>query len=119
MEITANFSLKNNPINARFDLSQPKINATFQTNVGVTVEGKGLIDVTKIGNKYVVTSSTYVHEQGIASDEWIIRHDLGKFPSVFTVDSAGTWFQARVEYIDENSCKVLMNGATKGKAYLN
>lgn len=120
MEIAASFSLKNNPINAKFDISQPpKINAIFQTNVPVDIEGRGLIKVDKAGNKYIITSATYVHEQGVASNEWLISHNLGKFPSVFTVDSAGTWFQAKIEYIDENTCRVLMNGATKGKAYLN
>lgn len=120
MEIVANFSLKNNPINARFNVSDSlKMNAVFQANIGVQIEGKGLINVDKSGNKYTISSKTYVHEQGIASDEWLIQHNLNKYPSVFPVDSAGTWFQAKVEYIDENTCRVLMNGATKGKAYLN
>jgi hypothetical protein len=62
---------------------------------------------------------TYVHEQGEASDTWDITHNLNKYPSVTLVDTAGTQFQGRVEYIDVNNCTVYMNGATKGKAYLN
>lgn len=62
---------------------------------------------------------TYVHEQGIASDTWEIQHNLNKYPSVTLVDSANTQFEAQVVYNDKNNCTVYMNGATKGKAYLN
>lgn len=62
---------------------------------------------------------TYVHEQGIASDTWEIQHNLNKYPSVTLVDSANTQFEAQVIYNDKNNCTVYMNGATKGKAYLN
>lgn len=62
---------------------------------------------------------TFVYEQGIASDTWVIEHNLNKYPSVSLVDSAGTQFDADVEYNDENTCTVRMNGATTGKAFLN
>lgn len=84
-----------------------------------TVVSSDLIGVTREGNAVTLTSKTYVHEQGVASDTWSIEHNLNKYPSVTLVDSAGTQFQGRVEYTDENNCIVYMNGATKGKAYLN
>ena len=65
------------------------------------------------------SDKTFVFEQGVASDTWIIKHNLGKFPSVSLVDSAGTQFDADVEYNDINTCTVRMNGATTGKAFLN
>ena len=61
----------------------------------------------------------FVFEQGIASDTWVIEHNLNKYPSVSLVDSAGTQFDADVEYNDENTCTIRMNGATTGKAFLN
>ena len=67
----------------------------------------------------IISDKHFTFEQGIASDTWEINHNLNKFPSVTLVDTAGTQFQGRVEYIDENNCVVYMNGATKGKAYLN
>lgn len=67
----------------------------------------------------IVSDKSYVYEQGIASDTWVIVHNLGKYPSVSLVDSAGTQFDADVEYNDENTCTVRMNGATTGKAFLN
>lgn len=65
------------------------------------------------------SDKTFVFEQGVASDTWVIVHNLGKYPSVSLVDSAGTQFDADVEYNSENSCTVRMNGATTGKAFLN
>lgn len=66
-----------------------------------------------------VTDDTYVYEQGIASDTWVINHNLNKFPSITLVDSAGTQFEAKKEYNDMNTVTVYLNGASTGKAYLN
>ena len=46
-----------------------------------------------------------------------IEHNLNKYPSVL-VDSAGTYFM-RDSYDSLNQLTVKLNGATKGKAYLN
>ena len=64
-------------------------------------------------------AKTFVYEQGIASDEWVIEHNLNKNPAVSVVDSAGNEIIASVQYIDENTVVIKMNGAFKGKAYLN
>jgi len=62
---------------------------------------------------------TFIFEQGVASDEWTVVHNLNRFPSVTVVDSAGNEFFPEVAYQDENTCIIRMNGATTGKAYLN
>ena len=84
-----------------------------------TIDGSPLIDASRNDNTVTISSKTFVFEQGVSSDTWEIEHNLNKFPSVTLVDTAGTQFQGRVEYIDANNCVVYMNGATKGKAYLN
>lgn len=61
----------------------------------------------------------YVYEQEVASDTWVINHNLGKFPSVEIVDSAGTRMYPEVQWVDDNNCIARMNAAVKGKAYLN
>lgn len=66
-----------------------------------------------------VSDKTFVYEQAIASNSWTIEHYLGKKPSVTVVDSADNVIYPAVHYIDENSCVVTFNAATKGKAYLN
>lgn len=62
---------------------------------------------------------TFTFEQGVASDTWVIEHNLGRKPGVVIVDSADNVFYPAVQYIDLNKLVVTMNGATTGKAYLN
>ena len=83
------------------------------------IKGSPLIGVSTSEGIVVLSSQTYVHEQGIASDTWEITHNLNKFPTVVLVDSAGTTFRAAVVYNSSNKCTIAMNGATTGKAYLN
>ena len=119
-ELVANFTLNNESLNAQFDVSEGvNFDALFQIESQLSVAGKGVINVTPTDGVYVVTSTTYIHEQGIASDTWVIEHNLDKHPSVTVVDTAGTVFTAQVEYNSNNKCTVYINGATKGKAYLN
>lgn len=83
------------------------------------IEGSELIGVSRIENTVTLTSQTFVFEQGIPSTEWIINHNLNKFPSVTLVDSSGRQFKAQIDYTDLNNLTVSMNGGTAGKAYLN
>lgn len=62
---------------------------------------------------------TYIHEQGEASSEWTINHNLNKFPSVTVVDSAGSEIIVGVRYVDANTCVIDLTSPFKGKAYLN
>lgn len=98
---------------AEFDFCKKEIKADF--NLQIIPSISHLATKEELKN----ATDTYIHEQGIASDTWEIEHNLDKYPSVTLVDTAGTQFQGRVEYIDKNNCTVYMNGATKGKAYLN
>ena len=68
---------------------------------------------------YDISTETFEFEQGEASDSWEIEHNLNKYPNVVTVDSAGRQFQAEVTYDSLNKITISLNGATKGKAYLN
>lgn len=83
------------------------------------VVGGSNINVTRQGSQVTINSSTFIFEQGIASDTWVINHNLNKRPSIILIDSAGTVFQARKEYNSNNQVTVYLNGATTGKAYLN
>jgi len=62
---------------------------------------------------------TFIYEQGIASDNWYIVHNLNKYPSVTVVDSAGNEIICSVQYVDLNICICTFNAPFKGKAYLN
>lgn len=60
----------------------------------------------------------YVHTQGVASDTWIIVHNLNKYPSV-TLSINGHECFADVEFIDTNNVKVHLASAASGVAYCN
>lgn len=119
--VAASFTINpRNAISTEFSIDEGRaVETVFKIDAGLEIVGEGVINATKSGSVVTITSTTYIHEQGIASDMWEINHNLNKYPSVSLVDSAGTQFQARVVYIDKNKCIVTMNGATKGKAYLN
>ena len=83
-------------------------------------------DVENASNEKLVTEravalarDTYVHDQAVPSEVWIIEHNLGRYPSVTVIDSAETQFMVQVEYNSKNRLTLYMNGATTGKAYLN
>lgn len=76
-------------------------------------------------NKDYINSSsdssekTYIHTQYNAETLWIVEHNLGKYPSVTVVDSAGTKVHGNVQYIDQNKITLQFSQPFSGKAYLN
>lgn len=61
----------------------------------------------------------YTHLQIVPSEEWIIEHNLSKYPSVTIVDSAGTVVIGDVEYISTMILRVTFTSPFSGEAYLN
>lgn len=61
----------------------------------------------------------YFYTQNIASDTWVIRHNLNKYPSVTVVSSSGDEVLGDVHYDDVNQVTLTFKGAFKGKATLN
>lgn len=66
-----------------------------------------------------VNSNTYVYEQGIASDNWTITHNLDKYPSVTVVDTAGSVVIGEIQYTNRNLLIIKFAAPFKGSAYLN
>lgn len=62
---------------------------------------------------------SFVFTQAVASDVWLIKHNLNKCPSVSVVDTGGNIVYGDVEYIDENNVRCRFMSAFSGKAYLN
>lgn len=75
--------------------------------------------ITGLEEALLNADKTFVFEQGVPSLEWVITHNLNKYPSVTIVDSAGSVVFADIEYIDENTCVVAMSAEFSGKAFLN
>ncbi len=61
---------------------------------------------------------TYEHEQTVASDEWIIDHNTGHYPSVTLVDSSNVVMDGTVQYVSLNRVKVTFTQPVTGFAYL-
>lgn len=67
----------------------------------------------------IVEDKTYLHNQTIASDTWVIVHNLNKFPAVSVIDSAGNEVIGDVTYDDANQVTLRFEGGFKGTATLN
>lgn len=125
LHIDGDFTLNIPHFEADFtENEQPDIQADFNINVAPTdyineINGGALIDVQKDGKTVTLQSKTFIFEQGIASDTWVINHNLNKKPSITVVDSADNVVEGAEKYIDENTIEIYFNGAFKGKAYLN
>lgn len=65
------------------------------------------------------SDKTFVFTQNVASDLWIINHNLNKFPSVSIVDSGNNMVIGDVIYENANNLQISFSGAFSGSAYLN
>lgn len=65
------------------------------------------------------TDFTFVHDQMIASDTWVIIHSLEGFPGVTVVDSAGSEVIGDVQYDSQDQVTVRFSAAFAGQAFLS
>jgi hypothetical protein len=80
-------------------------------NGSLTDDGNGQVTFTGGGDAY------YRHVQGVAAAIWTVVHNLGKFPNVRVVDSAGdTWLVAPHD-IDTNQLTLTFPAPFSGEAY--
>lgn len=61
----------------------------------------------------------HVHKQDTPMATWTVTHNLGKYPSVTVVDSAGTFGMSEIHYLNENRVELKFAYAFSGKAYFN
>lgn len=131
VDVAVNFTLENEePVNVNFGvLPDVTYTADIKTETSTKdhdkLRNRDLPDqhpinaITGLEEALLNADKTFIFEQGVASSEWIINHNLNKYPSVSVVDSAGNEVIAEVTYVDLNNCVVTMTAAFKGKAYLN
>ena len=97
------------------------------SNIGLTYKaGQGSL---KQGQDYFISLLTYqvgetvdknfVYTQNVASNTWVVTHNLNKFPSVSVVDSANTLVNGQVEYNNINEVTISFRSAFTGKAFFN
>lgn len=105
-------------INTRIDNEVERLEEEISQSV-TTVEGSALIDVSKDEQTVTLSSKTFVFEQGIASDTWVINHNLNKRPSIELTTTSGEVFEAVKDYISDNQVIIRLEAADTGYAYLN
>lgn len=73
------------------------------------------------GSAFVPASAldTYVHEQSVLASVWTVTHDLGKYPSVTTVNASDNEIKGNVVYVSEDELTIEFSVPIAGKAYLN
>ena len=62
---------------------------------------------------------TFIFNQAVASTQWNIQHNLGKFPSVSVINNNNVVINGEVKYIDNNNIQLNFSAGFSGKAYLN
>lgn len=62
---------------------------------------------------------TFEYQQTKATTEWLIVHNLNKYPSVTITDALGNVMSGDVQYIDSNQLKITLQTSCNGWAYLN
>jgi hypothetical protein len=67
----------------------------------------------------IIAGATFTFEQALPAGTWSILHNLGRFPGVTVVDSAGSEVIGEVTYDDANSITVNFSAPFSGTAYLN
>jgi hypothetical protein len=101
---------------------------TLETQVTVGARGKSAyeswLDQGNVGSEAdfvtaLLQDATFVFNQEVPSKEWVITHNLNKFPAVTIIDSADSVVFGDVQYLNSNSLKINFTAEFSGKVYLN
>lgn len=96
------------------------INRLYKPNgseSNIFVDENGVLNV----NGVIIKNGdlNFIYTQNTPSNEWIITHNLAKYPSVTITDTAGNEMQGEVHHIDINNLKINFSAGFAGKATLN
>lgn len=103
------------------------VTSRFDPDTGVTnlMAGSNVITVDKTPaaatptNQAPATSGSYTHTQSNAATVWPIAHNLGKYPKVLIMDTAGSEVEGDIKYPDINHVTLTFSSAFAGKAFLD
>ena len=112
-------SAASDTINARIDAEVETLNTEINKKVE-TVTGDDFINVSRNGSAIIINSKTFIFEQAIAADTWVINYDWSyKQPSIDVIDSAGNIQLPNDINYTTNTITLSFLAAFSGKAYLN
>lgn len=66
-----------------------------------------------------VNDKNYVYEWATLESSVTVNHNLGKYPSVTIIDTAGSEIIGDITYVDENTVTLSFSAPTRGKACFN
>lgn len=98
-----------------------KLSDLADININEPQTGQSLIysEQSKTWFNSAESDKNYIHTQNTPLKEWMITHNLGKYPAVSVIDSAGTEVEGEVQYIDLNNVRLIFSAEFSGKATLN
>ena len=106
-------------INTRIDAEVETLNTEINKKVE-NITGDDFINITRDGSAIVINSKTFIFEQAIASNTWIINYDWSyKQPSINIIDSTGNIQLPNDINSATNTITLSFLAAFTGKAYLN
>ena len=62
---------------------------------------------------------SYVHNQGVVSDTWVVNHNLNFYPNVTVIDSSGAVYEGEITYNSVNQLTLTFSVGFSGTAYLS
>jgi len=94
------------------------------TNIDIEVENNTVrfISPEAFSGGFLSASKTignYTHEQTLPANEWLINHNLGKYPVVTIADYEGFVQVGTIQYLSLNQVRVTFENEVSGFAYLN
>ena len=108
-----------------FKITGYTLNGTVYTLNLTNIGGNGNLDLNKYYDFATFTISTgigdknFVFTQAVASNTWVIQHNLNKFPSVTSVNINNIEMYGEVVFTDVNNLTINFTSASSGKAYIN
>ena len=118
-EVAASIQAASDTINARIDDEVAALNTEINKKVE-TITGDDFINITRNGSAIVINSKTFIFEQAIASNTWVINYDWSyKQPTIDVIDSAGNIQLPNDINYTTGTITLSFLAAFTGKAYLN
>lgn len=108
-------------------LTIPQVTVGPVTRVVAGVGAPVTVGQVTVGPGAQGTATIIIHDGGGGDDmyfeqdfpnpqgDWLVRHDLGKYPNVTLIDTSGEQFFANVSFPDVNTVHVTFAGMVAGK----
>jgi hypothetical protein len=108
----------------KINAAVPTTNISFNSGPVTAVSTNSLSEIittsaTAIGSAGGSGDLSYRHIQAIPSSNWVINHNLSKYPSVTIQDSANDSVEGDLVYNTVNQLTLIFSAAFSGVAYLN